>query len=80
MATELTTTACPRCGSDVPFGARFCPTCGLSLGETPRAERRIVSVLFGDLTGFTEMSERLDAEEVKAIVERLQREGRTDLL
>ena len=70
MATDLTTTACPRCGADVPLGARFCPNCGLSLIETPRAERRIVTVLFGDLIGFTEMSERLDAEEVKAIVDR----------
>jgi class 3 adenylate cyclase len=70
MATELTTTACPRCGAEVPTGARFCPTCGLSLSETPRQERRVVTVLFGDLTGFTEMSERLDAEEVKAIVDR----------
>ena len=70
MATDLTTTACPRCGSDVPLGARFCPTCGFSLIEMPRAERRVVTVLFGDLTGFTEMTERLDAEEVKAIVDR----------
>ena len=70
MATELETRTCPRCGSGVPSTARFCPTCGLSLGEVARAERRVVTVLFADLTGFTEMSERLDAEEVKAIVDR----------
>ena len=70
MATELTTTACPRCGAEIPNGARFCPSCGLSLAAEPRSERRHVTVLFGDLTGFTEMSERLDAEEVKTIVDR----------
>jgi class 3 adenylate cyclase/tetratricopeptide (TPR) repeat protein len=61
---------CPRCGAPVPEGARFCPACGLSLTEAPREERRIVTVLFGDLTGFTELSERLDPEEVKTIVDR----------
>ena len=70
MATDLTTTACPRCGAEIPNGARFCPSCGLSLAAEPRSERRTVTVLFGDLTGFTEMSERLDAEEVKTIVDR----------
>jgi len=70
MATDLTTTACPRCGANIPTGARFCPSCGLSLVEMPRQERRVVTVLFGDLTGFTEMTERLDPEEVKSIVDR----------
>lgn len=68
MAADLST--CPRCGAAVPEGARFCPSCGLSLAEAPREERRVVTVLFGDLSGFTEMSERLDAEEVKGIVDR----------
>jgi class 3 adenylate cyclase/tetratricopeptide (TPR) repeat protein len=70
MATDLETKTCPRCGSGVPTSARFCPTCGFSLSEAARAERRVVTALFADLTGFTEMSERLDPEEVKSIVDR----------
>ena len=70
MATELETKTCVRCGSDVPPGARFCPTCGAPQVEAARTERRIVTVLFADLIGFTEMSERMDPEEVKGIVDR----------
>jgi class 3 adenylate cyclase/tetratricopeptide (TPR) repeat protein len=39
-------------------------------------ERRPVTVLFADLVGFTELSSRLDAEDLKALVERFY--GRTD--
>jgi class 3 adenylate cyclase len=70
VATELGTRACPRCGSAAPPDARFCPSCGGPLEEALGAERRIVTVLFGDLSGFTELSERLDPEAVKAIVDR----------
>lgn len=64
------TVTCPRCGTPVAAGARFCSSCGAALGEVPREERRIVTVLFGDLAGFTEWSERVDAEQVKGIVDR----------
>jgi class 3 adenylate cyclase/tetratricopeptide (TPR) repeat protein len=53
----------------VPEGARFCPSCGhplLSLSD----ERRIVTVLFGDLVGFTALSETRDPEQVKNLVDR----------
>jgi class 3 adenylate cyclase/tetratricopeptide (TPR) repeat protein len=61
---------CPRCGTQVSETARFCPSCGFSLAAAPREERRIVTVLFGDLSGFTAMSETRDPEEVKRIIDR----------
>ncbi len=68
--------ACPSCGTTNPPGNSFCGSCGESLTgagrgepvpEEPRvvAERRLVSVLFADLTGFTPFSEARDPEEVR---------------
>jgi len=61
---------CTACGQDNPDIARFCLACGASLGEETarREERRIVSVVFVDLVGFTSRSERLDPEDVQAIL------------
>jgi class 3 adenylate cyclase len=63
-------TACSACGQDNPEIARFCLACGASLAEEapPREERRIVSVVFVDLVGFTSRSEQLDPEDVRAIL------------
>jgi class 3 adenylate cyclase len=62
--------ACRACGQDNPEIARFCLACGAALGaEAPsREERRIVSVVFVDLVGFTSRSEQLDPEDVRAIL------------
>src|ERR1041385_4900771 len=61
---------CPACGQENPEIARFCLACGAALeAETPhREERRIVSVVFVDLVGFTARSEQLDPEDVRAIL------------
>jgi class 3 adenylate cyclase len=61
---------CRSCGQENPEIARFCLACGASLGaeEAPREERRIVSVVFVDLVGFTSRSEQLDPEDVRAIL------------
>ena len=66
----IATRECARCSSVVPESARFCPACGAAQAQAPREERRVVTVLFGDLSGFTELSEARDAEEVKAIIDR----------
>jgi class 3 adenylate cyclase/tetratricopeptide (TPR) repeat protein len=70
---------CPKCHSENPVGFRFCGTCGQPLGEAgasgilsePESERRHVTVLFTDLTGYTAMCERLDPEDVKEIMSRI---------
>jgi class 3 adenylate cyclase len=61
---------CSSCGQDNPEIARFCLACGATLREAAprREERRIVSVVFVDLVGFTSRSETLDPEDVQAIL------------
>lgn len=60
---------CSSCGSEVPGGARFCPNCGTSQASGDE-ERRVISALFADLVGFTTLSEHLDPEEVKHLIDR----------
>ncbi|HKA84311.1 MAG TPA: adenylate/guanylate cyclase domain-containing protein [Acidimicrobiales bacterium] len=60
---------CPGCGAETPDGARFCPNCGTDL-HVRGDERRVVTVLFADLVGFTALSEDRDPEQVKRLVDR----------
>src|SRR3989475_11316213 len=62
---------CATCGQDNPDVARFCLACGAALGvdeAAPNEERRFISVLFVDLVGFTARAEKLDPEDVRAIL------------
>jgi class 3 adenylate cyclase len=61
---------CRSCGQENPDIARFCLACGAPLEQEAahREERRIVSVVFVDLVGFTSRSEQLDPEDVRAIL------------
>ncbi|MBD0328959.1 MAG: AAA family ATPase [Thermoleophilia bacterium] len=62
---------CPRCGEDNPAHARFCLSCGAPLTPAAtREERKVVSVLFADLVGFTGRAEALDPEDVRALQDR----------
>jgi len=69
-------TACPHCGGEVPGQARFCPTCGEAVSEAvgePAApsgqERRLVTVLFADVTGSTALGEQLDPEQLREVMD-----------
>jgi class 3 adenylate cyclase len=59
---------CWSCRAELPEGARFCPSCGFERRAAAHSgeERKVVSVLFADLVGWTAQSERLDPEDVRA--------------
>jgi len=69
---------CSECGKKLPLLSKFCDDCGQRLEEVLKAEkevaeaeRKYVTVLFSDLSGYTTMSEKLDPEEVKEITSRI---------
>ena len=60
---------CPNCGEENADRAKFCSECATPLAGAPAkvaTERKVVSVLFVDLVGFTTRSERADPEDVQA--------------
>ena len=78
--------ACPSCGAPHEAGQAFCDECGTALTGAPvpapavvqpTAERRLVSVLFADLVGFTTASEGRDSEETRELLSRYFETART---
>jgi class 3 adenylate cyclase/tetratricopeptide (TPR) repeat protein len=72
--------ACLQCGTVYQVGSKFCDECGYKLEAEEKidniepaaeGERKHVTVLFSDLSGYTVISEKLDPEEVKAITSRI---------
>jgi class 3 adenylate cyclase/tetratricopeptide (TPR) repeat protein len=62
---------CRVCGAENPAGNRFCGSCGAELDVEAvdvREERKVITVVFADLVGFTERSERLDPEDVQKLL------------
>src|SRR5881275_1739873 len=60
---------CPNCGQENPAGARFCFSCGKPFDEAPaREERKVITVVFADLVGFTSRAEQMDPEDVRALL------------
>ncbi|MBI5108190.1 MAG: AAA family ATPase [Rhodocyclales bacterium] len=65
---------CSNCGNTLPVAAKFCPHCGTRIaGLVPEdGQRRHASIVFSDLSGYTALNERLDPEEVEAIMGRIK--------
>jgi len=75
------TNRCPSCGTAYTSGSRFCAECGTRLDEksspatvpppaslVSAAERRHLTVMFCDLVGSTELSTRLDIEDLQEVI------------
>ncbi len=63
---------CPSCGEENPARFRLCGFCGAALAASPAARetRKTVTILFTDVTGSTELGERLDPESLRAVMGR----------
>jgi class 3 adenylate cyclase len=64
--------ACSVCGSPIPPDARFCPSCGTPVDVATSAgseERKVVSILFADVTGSTALGEQLDPERFRQVMQ-----------
>src|SRR5947208_12586245 len=64
--------ACARCGEPNGVEAAFCGRCGARLipDPAPASARKIVTVVFSDVSGFTALGERLDPESLQQLMSR----------
>jgi class 3 adenylate cyclase len=74
---------CPACAAENPLSNKFCGNCGADL-VTPQApegieERKVVTILFADLVGFTSRAERLDPEDVRDLLSHYYNRLRSEL-
>lgn len=69
-------TRCGECTAEIPAGNRFCGQCGTKVPDSPpaadAAERRQITVVFCDLADSTQLSARLDPEDLRDVVRRYQ--------
>src|SRR5215210_2752317 len=73
---------CPACDAVVDPDAAFCTSCGSALEAAPplaTEERKRVTVLFADRVGFTAQAEKLDPEDVRALLDSFHDRMRGDV-
>ncbi len=69
----MLTAPCDSCGQPLPADARFCPACGAAATITSSGtgdERKLVTILFADVTGSTALGEQLDPEHMREVLDR----------
>ena len=73
---------CAQCGRESPDDFEFCPACGAALAAASAARRevrKVVTVLFCDLTGSTALGDRTDPEALRALMNRYYEAARSVL-
>src|SRR5918912_149489 len=81
-APTLVRVICAACGQENPDGFRFCGACGAPLEAAPaapREQRKVVTVLFAELVGFTSRAEQMDPEDVRALLAPYHQRLRSEL-
>ena len=63
---------CARCGGGLVADARFCPACAapVEVAVSAAEERKLVTVLFADLVGSTELAGAQDPERTRGMLDR----------
>ncbi len=67
-AYRVNPSICENCGSPLPPDALFCPRCGAPVALPTTQERKVLTVLFADLAGSTELAARLDPERFREVI------------
>ena len=71
---------CAQCGRESPDDFVYCPGCGAALAPVSAREvRKVVTVLFCDLTGSTAVGDRTDPESLRALMNRYYDAARATL-
>jgi class 3 adenylate cyclase/tetratricopeptide (TPR) repeat protein len=68
--------SCPHCGHENTAAAKFCSECGASLSVSETQGRKVVTILFSDVTGSTSLGEQLDPESLRGVMGRFYDIGR----